>query len=147
MRRREEVKATIYCLKIILSFFLLVKYYMSELSMFKQNLAFKNRFKESSRLLGKYPERVPIIIERSENSIHLTLIDKNKYLVPKDITMSQLLWVIRKRMNIGKYQAIFLLSESGTLFASKELISSVYENNKDLDGFLYLKYANENTFG
>ena len=115
--------------------------------MFKQDFVFKERFKESSRLLEKYPERVPVIIERSENSKHLTIIDKNKYLVPKELTMSQLLWVIRKRMRIRKDQAVFLLSESGTVFSSTEHISSVYENNKDLDGLLYLRYANENTFG
>ena len=40
--------------------------------MFKQDFVFKERFKESSRLLEKYPERVPVIIERSENSKHLT---------------------------------------------------------------------------
>ena len=120
---------------------------MSHLSMFKQDFVFKERFKESSRLLEKYPERVPVIIERSENSKHLTIIDKNKYLVPKDLTMSQLLWVIRKRMRIRKDQAVFLLSESGTVFSGTEHISSVYENNKDLDGLLYLRYANENTFG
>ena len=117
------------------------------LSRFKQDSVFENRTKESSRVLEKYPERVPIIIERSENSKHLTIIDKNKYLVPKDLTMSQLLWVIRKRMYIRKEQSVFLLSESGTIFAGTEYVSTVYENNKDPDGFLYLKYANENTFG
>jgi GABA(A) receptor-associated protein len=120
---------------------------MSNLSMFKQDFVFKKRFKESTRLLEKYPERIPVIIERSENSKHLTIIDKNKYLVPKDLTMSQLLWVIRKRMRIRKEQTVFLLSESGIAFNGTDHISSVYENNKDLDGFLYLRYANENTFG
>ena len=117
------------------------------LSRFKQDYIFESRTKESSSLLKKYPERVPVIIERSKNSIHLTIIDKNKFLVPKELTMSQLLWVIRKRMNIRKEQAVFLLSESGKVFSGTEHISSVYENNKDLDGLLYLRYANENTFG
>ena len=102
---------------------------MINLSLFKQDVVLKNRIKESSRLLGKYPDRVPIIIERSENSKHLTLIDKNKFLVPTELSMSQLLWVIRK------------------LFAGTEFVLTVYENNKDPDGFLYLRYANENTFG
>ena len=105
---------------------------MSKLSIFKKDYIFENRIKEASRLLEKYPERVPVIIERSENSKHLTIIDKNKFLVPKELTMSQLLWVIRKRMNIRREQAVFLLSDSGTIFNSTEHISSVYENNKDL---------------
>ena len=120
---------------------------MSTLSIFKRDSVFERRTKESSYLLEKYPERVPIIIERSKNSKHLTIIDKNKFLVPRELTMSQLLWVIRKRMNIRREQAVFLSSESGTIFTSTEHISSVYENNKDPDGFLYLEYSNENTFG
>ena len=120
---------------------------MSNLSLFKRDSVFKNRIKESSRLLGKYPERVPIIIERSENSKHLTLIDKNKFLVPTEISMSQLLWVIRKRMHIKREQSVFLFSESGKLFSGTEYVSTIYEDNKDPDGFLYLRYANENTFG
>ena len=117
------------------------------LSRFKQDYVFESRTKESSRLLKKYPERIPVIIERSKNSIHLTIIDKNKFLVPKELIISQLLWVIRKRMNIRREQAVFLLSDSGTIFNSTEHISSVYENNKNPDGFLYLEYSNENTFG
>jgi len=50
-------------------------------------------------------------------------------------------------MNIRREQSVYLLSDSGTIFASTEYVSTVYENNKDPDGFLYLKYANENTFG
>ena len=127
-------------------------YYMSSLSIrhlsrFKQDYIFESRTKESSGLLKKYPERVPVIIERSKNSIHLTIIDKNKFLVPKELTMSQLLWVIRKRMHIKREQSVFLFSESGKLFAGTEFVLTVYENNKDPDGFLYLRYANENTFG
>ena len=117
------------------------------LSRFKQDYVFESRTKESSRLLKKYPERIPVIIERSKNSIHLTIIDKNKFLVPKELRMGQLLWVIRTRMNIKREQAVFLLSESGTIFSSTERVSSVYENNKEPDGFLYLEYSNENTFG
>ena len=101
------------------------------MSAFKQDFTFERRNKESSSILGKYPERVPVIIERSENSKHLTLIDKNKFLVPKELKMSQLLWVIRKRMNIRREQAVFLSSESGTLFSGTEYVLTVYENNTE----------------
>ena len=114
---------------------------------FRQDTAFEDRTKESSRLLEKYPERIPVIIERSENSKHLAMIDKNKFLVPTELKISQLLWVIRKRINITSVQTVFLLSESGKVFPAAEQILSVYENNKDPDGFLYLRYTNENTFG
>jgi GABA(A) receptor-associated protein len=120
---------------------------MSIRSTFRQDTTYEDRTKESSRLLEKYPERVPVIVERSENSNHLDIIDNNKFLVPTELKMSQLLWVIRRRMNTTCEQAIFLLSESRKIFPAAEQIGSVYEDNKDPDGFLYLKYSNENTFG
>ena len=117
------------------------------MSNFKKEHDFERRTKESSNILEKYPDRVPVIVERAECSKNLTIIDKRKFLVPKELKMSQLLWVVRKRMSITRNQAIYLLSNSGRFFPGTEQISTIYENDKDADGFLYIKYANENTFG
>ena len=36
---------------------------------FMQKYSFEERFKESNRIIKKYPNRIPIIIERFNNSI------------------------------------------------------------------------------
>lgn len=43
---------------------------------------------EAERIRSKYPERVPVICERDARS-DIPDIDKKKYLVPADLTVSQ----------------------------------------------------------
>ena len=59
---------------------------------FKNKHTFDRRVKESQRILEKYPDRFPIIIEKHRKCDFD--IDKNKYLVPKDLTVGQLIFVI-----------------------------------------------------
>lgn len=74
---------------------------------FKQQHTFENRKTESDRVIGKYPDRIPVVIERTKRS-KVPNIDRNKYLVPKNLTMGQLVYVIRKRIRIEAEKAIFL---------------------------------------
>ena len=113
---------------------------------FKYENEFTFRKEESERVLRKYPDRVPIICEQYSKSKNIAKIDKNKYLVPKDITVAQFIYIIRSRLKLPAEQALYLIIE-GTIPSSTELVSSVYEIYKDKDGFLYIEYTNENTFG
>jgi len=115
------------------------------ISQFKKNHGFEERKLEAERILEKYPERIPIIVERSIRT-DVPEIDKKKYLVPKDITVGQFVYIIRKRIKLAPEKAIFLfLNDSIPPTAS--LLSELYGDNKDEDKFLYLTYAGENTFG
>lgn len=64
---------------------------------FKEKHTFNNRMKESRNIISKYPERVPVIVEKQAMSDVMD-IDKNKFLVPCDLTVGQFVYVIRKRM-------------------------------------------------
>lgn len=114
-------------------------------SKFKDQNPFEKRKLESSRILEKYPERIPCIVERNYKS-NIQDVDKNKYLVPQDLTMGQFLYVIRKRINLSPEKAIFILVND-LMPPSSSLISQVYNEHKDEDGFLYIIYSSENTFG
>ena len=74
-------------------------------------------------------------------------IDRKKYLVPSDISMAQFLYIIRKRIKIKPEQSIYLFVGDSVIVAGAQLIGTVYEEHKDLDGFLYTCYSGENTFG
>ena len=111
---------------------------------YKKKIEFDFRINESKKILKKYPDKIPLIIEKSNNCIYN--IDKNKYLVPKDIKMQQLLFIIRKRLKIKDSEAIFIYIND-RLQPSNSYISEIYDNNKDEDGFLYINYSTENTFG
>ena len=56
------------------------------------------------------------------------------------------MYVIRKRLNLDAEKALFFLIQN-TIPTSSALISSVYDDNKDDDGYLYVIYSSENTFG
>ena len=116
-------------------------------SKFKDNYSFEKRENVSSRIRKKYPERVPLIVERSITCDTLEEIDKHKYLVPCDLTVGQMLYVIRKRIKgVGSEQALFIFI--GDIMPSMgESIAVLYNKYKDDDGFLYLTYSGENTFG
>ena len=113
--------------------------------MYKQENTFDNRIKVSKKFLEKYPDRIPVIVEKAQSS-NIPDIDKHKYLVPKDLTVSQFIYVIRKRVKIKSEEALFLFINNN-LQVSSHLMSNVYENNKDSDNFLYCLYQNESTFG
>jgi GABA(A) receptor-associated protein len=114
---------------------------------FKSEHAFEKRAKEASSILAKHPTRTPVICEKGGNSSDIATIDKKKFLVPSDLSAGQFLYVIRGRMKLRPEQALFLLTERGTLPPTSEKISDLYAKEKSEDGFLYLKYTGENTFG
>ena len=112
---------------------------------FKDKHTFHKRQDESCRILTEYPDRIPVICECNGSGV--PDIDRKKYLVPGDLSMAQFLYVIRKRIKIKPEQSIYLFVGDSSMVAGSQLIGSVYEKLKDLDGFLYTSYSGENTFG
>lgn len=112
---------------------------------FKSEHGFEKRVAECDKILKKYPERVPIIVQKCEKS-SVVDIDKKKYLVPSDLTVGQFVYVIRRRIQVPPEKAIFIFINK-LLPPTGAYLSSVYEEHKDEDGFLYVHYASENTFG
>lgn len=105
----------------------------------------KHRISETTKIREKYPERVPIIVKKTAGS-PLNDIDKNKYLVPIEMTLSQFIVIIRKRIKIQADQAIFVFIEN-TLPPLTSSMAYLYEHMKNEDGFLYIYYSGESTFG
>ena len=66
--------------------------------------------------------------------------------MPVDLTVGQFVYVIRKRIKLPSEKAIFIFVND-ILPPTAALISTIYEEHKDEDGFLYVLYSGENTFG
>ena len=116
------------------------------MSKFKQMHTFEKRKSEHERINIKYNDRIPIIVEiNAQNKQELNL-DKYKYLVPRDLTLGQFLCVIRKRVNIEPAKALFIFFNN-SLSPTSDTMSNIYNNNKDIDGFLYAIISLESTFG
>ena len=112
---------------------------------FKKKYSLEKRKAESKKILLKYPEKIPIIVEKSKNCV-LEDIDKNKYLAPEELTMAQFIYVIRKRIKLNSEEALYCFVNDA-LPATSSTLSSIYHDHKDEDGFLYIKYCSENVFG
>ena len=116
------------------------------MSIFKQQNSFQYRCNESKRVLDKYHERIPIICEQSYHRNYIPSIDKNKYLVPSNFSLAQFMVVIRQRLKLNSDEALFFII-GNSFVSSTVLLSHIYELYKDEDGFLYIQYSKENTFG
>lgn len=119
---------------------------MSRISKFKATHPLSQRKAEAERIRKKYPDRYPLIIEKSDTRDGLTDIDKNKFLIPNDLTIGQLSFVIRKRINLGPEQALFLFINNEIPPVSA-MIGNLYNQFIDEDGFMYVVYSGETTFG
>ena len=115
-----------------------------KISDFKSTNSYEKRVAESDRIICKYPERVPIICQRINNEV--PEIDRSKYLCPRDLSMANFMLVIRKRLHLSPEKALYLFVRNKIVPCS-QLLGTVYEEKKDEDGFLYINYAGESTFG
>ena len=87
---------------------------------------------------------MPIICQRINNEV--PQIDRTKYLCPRDLSMANFMLVIRKRLHLSPEKALYLFVGKKIVPCS-QLLGTVYEEEKDNDGFLYINYAGETTFG
>lgn len=113
---------------------------------YKVRYSFEQRISESTKIRQKFPGRVPVIVERSQRSESIPMIDKEKFLVPGDLTVGQFIFVVRKRLSLPSETALFIFV-NGTLPTTGTFLRELYETLRDSDGFLYANYAGENTFG
>ncbi|MQL97406.1 hypothetical protein Taro_030105, partial [Colocasia esculenta] len=65
-----------------------------------------------------------------------------RYLVPVDLIVGQFVYVVRKRIKLSPEKAIFIFVKN-ILPPTTALMSAIYEENKDEDGFLYMTYSGE----
>ena len=84
---------------------------------FKRQHAFSDRQRESIRVRNSYPDRIPVICERSDlASADCPYIDKKKYLVPGDVTVGQFISIIRLELYLLDAFAIFSKSNEYPLY-------------------------------
>jgi len=112
---------------------------------YQKDFTFERRLQEATNIRVKYPDRVPVIVEEQAGS-GMPKLDKNKFLVPNDVTVGQLMWLIRQRMKLSPERSFFMYI-STTIPTSSAMLSEMYDEHKDPDGFLYISYSGENTYG
>jgi len=86
-------------------------------------------------------------VEKYHKEKTLPLLDKTKFLVPQELTMSQFVTIIRNRMSLAPTQAFYLIVNNKSLASMSTTLAEVYKEEKDEDGFLYMTYASQEMFG
>ena len=113
---------------------------------FRARYTFAQRTLEAARIHEKFPGRIPCIVQKAPSAKTMPTIDKEKFLVPGDLTMGQFVYVIRKRIALDSDKALFVFV-GNTLPTTGTLMKELFRGNCDPDGFLYLMYCGEATFG
>ncbi|XP_013927409.1 PREDICTED: microtubule-associated proteins 1A/1B light chain 3C-like [Thamnophis sirtalis] len=121
--------------------------YQRENRPFKERKSFATRKNETTEIRGKYPNKIPVVVERYRKEKTLPQLDRIKFLVSPDISMSQFLFTLRTRLSLTATQAFYLLVNNQTLPCPSLTLLEVYNDNKDEDGFLYMTYASQEMFG
>lgn len=114
---------------------------------FKNKKSLASRKDEVATIRKNYPTKIPIIVERFQKEKFLNDLDKVKFLVPQEVTMSQLVTIIRNKMQLGPQQALYLLVNNRSMASLSRTLAEVYQEHKDEDGFLYVTYASQEVFG
>lgn len=114
---------------------------------FKAKRSLEIRKRDVEEISKKHPDKVPIVIERAKNEKALPPLDKVKFLVPEEVTMGQLTLILRRRLQLLDSQTFYILVNNRTLVPVSTTLAEVYRSQKDVDGFLYVNYAAQETFG
>uniref|UniRef100_A0A803PDQ3 Autophagy-related protein n=1 Tax=Cannabis sativa TaxID=3483 RepID=A0A803PDQ3_CANSA len=69
-----------------------------------------------------------------------------RYLVPRDMSVGQFIHVLSSRLHLSPGKALFVFVKN-TLPQTASCMDIVYDTYKDEDGFLYMCYSSEKTFG
>ena len=102
--------------------------------------------KEALYVLQKYPKKVPVIVQRCINCNDLPELPKKKFLMPKDLRMSEFLFYIRRQISVPPHISVFIYVNN-TLPSLNMNMEFLYNEEKNVNGFLYIYYASEHTFG
>lgn len=113
---------------------------------FKKQHSLEKRKMEGERIRAKYPDRIPVICEMDPSSKDIGKLDKNKFLVPGDLTIGQFIYVIRKKIKLNSEKALFMYI-GNVLPPTSALIKDIYKANKDDDSFIYFSISGEHVFG
>merc|ERR1712105_362782 len=112
---------------------------------YKEEHPFEKRRAEGEKIRRKYPDRVPVIVEKSPKA-RIGDLDKKKYLVPSDLTVGHFYFLIRKRISLRPEDALFFFVNN-VIPPTSATMGSLYQEHHEEDFFLYIAYSDESVYG
>ena len=71
----------------------------------------------------------------------------NKFVVPSQITVGELMNVVRKRIELSAETSMFFFINENIMACSSHILGDLYDKYKNEDDLLLIYYCGENTFG
>ena len=113
---------------------------------YKQIKTFDQRKLISQNILEKYPDKVPIILEKDPTN-KIQEFKKTKFLSERKYTVSEFTQKIRSEMKLPEEEALFLSVKGKYSISGQKIMENIYNTYKDEDGFLYIMYTSELIYG
>uniref|UniRef100_A0A0K0FG30 Gamma-aminobutyric acid receptor-associated protein n=1 Tax=Strongyloides venezuelensis TaxID=75913 RepID=A0A0K0FG30_STRVS len=99
---------------------------------YKDENPFERRLAEGKKIRNKYPDRIPVIVEKHPTS-RLKDLDKKKYLVPSDLTLRP-------------EESLFFFVNN-VIPQTMTTMGQLYRDHFEEDLFLYIAYNDESVYG
>lgn len=115
------------------------------MSQFKRENTLSHRKSLHEKIQKAYPLHCPIIVE--SRSSKDPQIQRKKFLISSGASMGKVFYEFHKHMpTVASTQAIIFFTEN-LLIPVSDIVDDVYFKYHDEDGFLYITYTTESTFG
>jgi len=104
---------------------------------------------EAKKIRDKYPDRVPVICQRSPYSTDLPEMVKSKFVVSGAMLCGEFKYMVHKHLTqqaMSPEQTVYLFV-NGMAPKTNTTMAELYSRMDSDDGFLYVKYGAENTLG
>lgn len=117
------------------------------ISSFIDRHLFEARQRKAANIVEKHPDRVPVIVEKHPKA-RIAEIDKKKFIILADSTVAQFILEIGRHIKLEREEALFMFfGKRSDLPQQNALMSQVWATHKNDDGFLYVTYTGETSFG
>lgn len=114
--------------------------------LYQQKMGTDQQRLRSESFVRKYPERVPVIIDRT--STCQLEISTHRHLVDRDKTLGEFVGTIRARIRLGPENALVWFVNGNTVACLSDTMGQLYDEHKDDTHLvLLLQYSEESVFG
>uniref|UniRef100_A0A7E4UW56 Autophagy-related protein n=1 Tax=Panagrellus redivivus TaxID=6233 RepID=A0A7E4UW56_PANRE len=114
---------------------------------YKEKLPFCCRKSEAQNYKNHHEDMIPIICERFHHEKRIPPLPNCQFLLPKHATVGQLQALIKRNLGDFAGMAVYLLIANEFLPCLTENLSQLYRDHRDQDGFLYISYSSEDSYG
>jgi len=109
--------------------------------------SFEERCEESAMIRERNDMCIPIIVEKMAGEKFLPVSEKRRFSIMGEVPFHSLMCTVRKNLQLHAEQSFFMLIGGRHMACGTTTMESLYSEYKDEDGFLYITYASQETYG